>query len=387
MLLALTGSLLLRILSPRPANCACRRANSVPHRSKAGARMVKLRLLAGALCVGLTCGDDAFHARLDAMRSEGGLFHDVMTIEGEAAKYHERLQLRYGRRLRLPATPELLVEAWPKLFGERFEERREHKALLVIVDGAHMVPQFRKVRHVVAGNRLDVAGGAMGFTDDDAGVNAGGKGALGAHRPLLAALFANETWGGRFDWLAFGEVDAGAATRYLSMRDASLAWFLGTPREATCVQDRTTNPFACCANDAAPCGVSVPAHKPYFSFERNGSRLQPQPCRRYRHDGRYASFGFKPCCPVRQRRRVDSDATGFPYRYQPRRGRVHFHALSFDIEGLYFLSRGLLDKATYRWRACADKLTCGSGGKRLSTCIFNLGTHLSQIETPSTLIL
>ena len=62
----------------------------------------------------------------------------------------------------------------------------------------------------------------MGFPDDDATVNAGARHAEGAHRPLLAALFANETWGGRFDWLAFGAVDAAAAARFLAARDAAL---------------------------------------------------------------------------------------------------------------------------------------------------------------------
>ena len=52
--------------------------------------------------------------------------------------------------------------------------------------------------------------------------------------------------------------------------------------------------------------------------------------------------------------------------YQPRRGRVHFHALAFDVDVPYFVSRGLLDRAAYRWRACADKLACGAAGHRVA---------------------
>ena len=371
-----------------------------------------MRRLAAALGLALAGGDDAFHARLDFLRSEGGLFRDVALIEAEAAKFHDRLQARYGKRLRLPATPEQLVASWPRLFGERFEERREHRPLVVIVDTPRPQPQLRRVRHVLAARALDLSAGAMGFPDDDATVNAGARHAEGAHRPLLAALFANETWGGRFDWLAFGAVDAAAAARFLAARDAALTWFLGAPGPgAVCRRDRSADPFACCASDAAPCAVDVPPRKPYFSFEVNGSRLRPAPCRRYRNDGRYASFSFKPCCPVsaaasrkrrlanayrragglgraqvRQRRRVDSDATGFPYRYQPRRGRVHFHALAFDVDVPYFVSRGLLDRAAYRWRACADKLACGAAGKRFATCAFNLGAHLSQLSDPRKLM-
>jgi len=258
-----------------------------------------MRRLAAALGLALAGGDDAFHARLDFLRSEGGLFRDVALIEAEAAKFHDRLQARYGKRLRLPATPEQLVASWPRLFGERFEERREHRPLVVIVDTPRPQPQLRRVRHVLAARALDLSAGAMGFPDDDATVNAGARHAEGAHRPLLAALFANETWGGRFDWLAFGAVDAAAAARFLAARDAALTWFLGAPGPgAVCRRDRSADPFACCASDAAPCAVDVPPRKPYFSFEVNGSRLRPAPCRRYRNDGRYASFSFKPCCPV-----------------------------------------------------------------------------------------
>ena len=67
-----------------------------------------MRRLAAALGLALAGGDDAFHARLDFLRSEGGLFRDVALIEAEAAKFHDRLQARYGKRLRLPATPEQL---------------------------------------------------------------------------------------------------------------------------------------------------------------------------------------------------------------------------------------------------------------------------------------
>ena len=211
-----------------------------------------MRRLAAALGLALAGGDDAFHARLDFLRSEGGLFRDVALIEAEAAKFHDRLQARYGKRLRLPATPEQLVASWPRLFGERFEERREHRPLVVIVDTPRPQPQLRRVRHVLAARALDLSAGAMGFPDDDATVNAGARHAEGALRPLLAALFANETWGGRFDWLAFGAVDAAAAARFLAARAAALTWFLGAPGPgAVCRRDRSADPFACCASDAA----------------------------------------------------------------------------------------------------------------------------------------
>ncbi len=65
---------------------------------------------------------------------------------------------------------------------------------------------------------------------------------------------------------------------------------------------------------------------------------------------------------------------------------MHFHALAFDVDVPYFVSRGLLDRAAYRWRACADKLACGAAGKRFATCAFNLGAHLSQLSDPRKLM-
>ena len=67
----------------------------------------------------------AFDERLDALRLEAGTYGVVERIGAEAARVHEKLVSRYGGRLRMPETPEKLVAAWPKLFGERFEERFE----------------------------------------------------------------------------------------------------------------------------------------------------------------------------------------------------------------------------------------------------------------------
>ena len=105
---------------------------------------------------------------------------------------------------------------------------------------------------------------------------------------MLAALFANDTWGGTFDWLAMGEAitkfDVSTVATFLSNHDPSTKLFLGTPRDA-CPPNRARDPFACCATEVS-CPVDVPPHKPYFSFEWNASteRLEPAPCRRRRRD-------------------------------------------------------------------------------------------------------
>ena len=188
-------------------------------------------------------------------------------------------------------------------------------------------------------------------------------------------MFANDTWGGAFDWLAHGDDDTrfelSRLGAYLGARDAALPLFVGMPghRHYPCKPAagplRAADPFACCVDDSQPCRVDVPPSKPYFSFELNRSDTRTigpgvgggpgdgtvvvTPCRR--------RGKRKPCCPVRQRH----DDGPFPYRYHPTRGRVHYHNLaSWAYGGIgYYVSRGLLAEITrHEWQACADKLVC-----------------------------
>ena len=76
------------------------------------------------------------------------------------------------------------------------------------------------------------------------------------------------------------------------------------------------------------------------------------------------------------------------FRYVLSRGRVHYHNLaSWPYGGIgYYVSRGLLARVTRpRWAACADKLVCGNGDQRVSTCLFNEGVQLASLEAPRAL--
>lgn len=352
----------------------------------------------------------AFEERLDGARQTHGVFNTVAALESSAETFYERLAARYGRRLQVPRDAPALVRAWPALFGENFEDRGEPCAVVVVLhcfsdarrEAALQVwrkAAFRRRRHVFASDRLDVEKGFLGLPDDSdsKAFRVDGDKYLGAHRPLLALLFANDTWGGTFEFLAHGDddtrFDLGALDGFLGAKNAALPLFLGQPghRHYGCKPRdgpaRAADPFACCDGSDAPCLVDVPREKPYFSFELNRSgtrtnrgagdgRVIAAPCRRR---GRR-----KPCCPVRQRSREDV----FPYRYVPQRGRVHYHNLaSWPYGGAgYYVSRGLLyDVRRWRWAACADKLVCGNGDQRVSTCLFNHGYQLSAVERPRAL--
>ncbi|KAH8098820.1 Ca2-binding protein [Aureococcus anophagefferens] len=291
--------------------------------------MVARWMLVALSCAAPAASDDfrsaplpvAFDERLDVLLEERGVYGEVHRIETEAAYVYEKLGARYGKRLQLPRSPEALVNAWPALFGEPFEERREHAAVVVVLHcfsdarRAAALQRWRhahlkRTRHLFASDRLDVGAGFLGFPDDDGkqGVDfttTGGK-YLGAHRPLLALMFANDTWGGAFDWLAHGDDD----TR--------------------------------------------------FELSRLGAYLGARATRR---------------CP----------SSPFPYRYHPTRGRVHYHNLaSWAYGGIgYYVSRGLLAEITrHEWQACADKLVCGNADQRVSTCLFNHGFQLSRVAEP-----
>jgi hypothetical protein len=222
----------------------------------------------------------AFEERLDAARAERGVFGTVASLEAAAEATYERLAARYGPRLRLPRSPQALVAAWPSLFGEAFEHRRDHSAVVVVLHcfsdpareaalRAWRLGPLRRRRHVLAADRLDVGAGFLGFPDDDdrSAFTTDGDKYLGAHRPLLSLLFANDTWGGSFDWLAHGDddtrFDLAAVSAFLGTRDAAKALFLGQPghRHYGCKPrtgpERLADPFACCQGTAEPCDVAV----------------------------------------------------------------------------------------------------------------------------------
>ena len=83
----------------------------------------------------------------------------------------------------------------------------------------HMLARWRREyldgqRHILASDHTDLQQGLLGFPDDPGKpgthfVIGGGK-YIGAHRPLTAILFANDTWGragGGFDWILQGDDD------------------------------------------------------------------------------------------------------------------------------------------------------------------------------------
>ena len=173
-----------------------------------------------------------------------------------------------------------MVEAWPKLFGESFEDRRSHVDVLVILhcftsaEREKFLVKWNKEylghhRHVYASDRLDVAAGIVGFPDDpgtmkvDFKVN--GNKYLGAHRPLVAILFANDTWGGTFNWIMQGDDD----TKFALGRDLQALSATTTPRETPVLagrigpkhgdvapkcypSDERTEPKIDCCTDLAP---------------------------------------------------------------------------------------------------------------------------------------
>ena len=323
----------------------------------------------------------------------------------DAAAFHSSVSSAFGARLALPATPEAMVEAWPALFGEGFEERGKRVKFIVVLhcfssrerEGflrKWLAPGYLgKARHVFASDRLDVDAGIVGFPDDpgEMGVDfrTNGNKYLGAHRPLAAILFVNDTWGGTFDWILQGDddtkFDMGRVARILqATREPRTTPVLGgrigprhgdvAPkcRESTA---RRTPAVDCCRDLNSSCPVDVEgaelrAHPGFFQIKM-GNLERLDDC------AGAGALAHKECCATEPSPPGERRDAGYLYTLaaSARAPATFSVPRSWTYGGTgYVLSGGLLGAiARDDWRWCLDVVICGNADQRIHTCVFNLG--------------
>ena len=217
----------------------------------------------------------------------------------------------------------------------------------------------------------------------------------GAHRPITAILFANDTWGGRFDWLVHGDDDTmlylPEDARLLAGTPPATPLLLGhnaprTPKQepvcraparrarpwrGCCLRERDDEPFGACPVEVARGDARY--------YERGGGEdgeLEPVlGCGTPEGRERF-------CCPVsRGASDANRTAAGFPYALDTEHGESPYsfvRAWVFGGDG-YVLSAGLLAAiGRPRWKECDEMLLCGNADMRVVTCVFNSGFMYSS---------
>ena len=342
---------------------------------------------------------------LAAVLAASALADDALApSQMDAAQLHAHLAARHGPRVALPPTPEALVAAWPALFGERFAERGTKGGMLVILHcftsaererflQKWLAPNYLgRSRHVFASDRTDAAAGVLGFPDDPGermvDFRTNGNKYLGAHRPLAAILFANDTWPGLFDWILQGDddtkFDLGRVAKLLApthhpRETPVLAGRVG-PRQPASVtpkckpaRDRPRPAVDCCSDLANACAVDVAGARlvsdPGFFQVRGGHLERMETCAGHTK--------HKDCCAVKPSPPGPRRAAGYDYTLDLSNGAEAAYSVprSWTYGGTgYALSGGLL-AAIERddWKACVDRVICGNADQRIHTCVFNLG--------------
>ena len=138
----------------------------------------------------------------------------------------------------------------------------------------------------------------------------------GAHRPLIAMLFANDTWGGRFDWLLQGDDDTTFRLGQVAdkLKNPHLPLLVGqrpaTGRGHAGVFQSAERPspnIDCCSSLDAACPVELPS-RPLHYEARNGKLVQDGVCS--------GGHLHHECCAMR------------PSPTRPRRRGLRLHARS-----------------------------------------------------------
>lgn len=356
---------------------------------------------------------DRQEVRAHLARLRGRTIHDVVTkapADPDAVALFANLRRLHGPRLALPDAPGALQTAWQALFGETFEERTRHTPLLVLLHcfsserreeqlKKYLTPEYLgSQRHVFASDRTDIGRGILGFPDDPGagGIDfkQNGRKYLGAHRPLIAMLFANDTWGSRFDWLLQGDDDTQFKLDEVLGKlgnNAHLPLLVGSrgPRggaakpECYPNSDRRRPLLDCCLELNAFCPVDVPRLPPLHYEAREGRLTRDGVCggvaigtTRFRAGGNGGRLHHECCAvwPSPSQARVDA---GYPFTLDlsPVANASTSVARSWTYGGSgYAVSRGLMHAvARPRWRRCVDAGICGNADQRVATCVFNLG--------------
>ena len=337
--------------------------------------------------------------------------------------WHDRVSALHGARVALPPRAEWDARAYRQLFGERARARERHSLFVVVLHCGkpgreHMVARWREgylktKRHVFASDRTDVALGTLGFPDDPGVPHRDFRTAgryPGAHRPLTAILLANDTWGGRFDWLLHGDDDTmlylEATARALARTPPATPLLLGLngprtppsespvcrapgararPRVGCCARTSADAPFEACPVDVArgdakyfatvttatatAVATAVATAADAASAARDARELAP--VLECGSDAGREHF----CCPVSPSGAARA-AAGFPYALDTARGTSPYsfvRAWVFGGDG-YVLSAGLLRAVgRARWAECDALLVCGNADQRVTTCVFDHG--------------
>ena len=309
------------------------------------------------------------------------------TLE-EACALTTKLRRLHGPRVVLPND---LEKAWPSLFGEEFKDRQNHVPIIVLLHcfsserreaqlQKYLTPQYLgKHRHVFASDRTDVSRGILGFPDDPGrgGVDFKTNGAkyLGAHRPLIAMLFANDTWGSKFDWLLQGDDDTTFSLGQVSERlsNPHLPLLVGQrgPRRGAAMpgcyksDERSSPRIDCCSTLDSACPVQL--GRPLHYEARDGKLVQDGVCA--------GGHLHHECCAIRPsptRIRVDA---GYPYTLDPTGNANTSVARSWVYGGAgYAVSRGLMNVVERpKWKRCVMEEICGNADQRVTRCVLNLG--------------
>ena len=200
---------------------------------------------------------------------------------------------------------------------------------------------------------------------------------LGAHRPLIAMLFANDTWGSKFDWLLQGDDDTTFSLGQVSERlsNPHLPLLVGQrgPRRGAAMpgcypsDERSSPRIDCCSTLDSACPVEL--GRPLHYEARSGKLVQDGVCA--------GGHLHHECCAIRPsptRLRVDA---GYPYTLDltPTANATTSVARSWVYGGAgYAVSRGLMNSVQRpKWKRCVDQEICGNADQRVTRCVLNLG--------------
>ena len=190
-------------------------------------------------------------------------------------------------------------------------------------------------------------------------------------------LFANDTWGSRFDWLLQGDDDTTFSLGQVSERlsNPHLPLLVGQrgPRRGAAMpgcypsHERSSPKIDCCSTLDTACPVQL--GRPVHYEARDGKLVQDGVCS--------GGHLHHECCAIRPsptRLRVDA---GYPYTLDlsPNANATTSVARSWVYGGAgYAVSRGLMNVVQRpKWKRCVDQAICGNADQRVTRCVLNLG--------------
>ena len=190
-------------------------------------------------------------------------------------------------------------------------------------------------------------------------------------------LFANDTWGSKFDWLLQGDDDTTFSLGQVAERLANphLPLLVGQrgPRRGAAMpgcyksDERSSPRIDCCSTLDSACPVQL--GRPLHYEARDGKLVQDGVCA--------GGHLHHECCAIRPsptRLRVDA---GYPYTLDlsPTANATTSVARSWVYGGAgYAVSRGLMNSVQRpKWKRCVEQAICGNADQRVTRCVLNLG--------------